>query len=65
MGRAQSGRSAFLRTMMRSVMAHYSPDEATIVLIDPRRRHMGVVPEETWLSRYAYTLNDIKKAAGS
>ena len=63
-GRAQSGRSAFLRTMMHSVMAHYSPDEATIVLIDPRRRHMGVVPEETWLSRYAYTLNDIKKAAG-
>ena len=38
--------------------------EVELVAIDQRRRHMGVVPEETWLSRYAYTLNDIKKAAG-
>lgn len=62
-GRAQSGRTAFLRTVMHSIMAHYSPDEATIVLIDPRRRHLGVVPDETWLSRYAYTRDDIARAA--
>ncbi|WP_094287345.1 type VII secretion protein EccCa [Mycobacterium lehmannii] len=62
-GRAQSGRSAFLRTMMHSIMAHYTPDEATIALIDPRRRHLGVVPEDTWLSRYAYTRGDIALAA--
>ena len=62
-GRAQSGRTAFLRTMMHSIMAHYRPDEATIVLIDPRRRHLGVVPEDTWLSRYAYTRADIALAA--
>ena len=62
-GRAQSGRSTFLRTLMHAVMASYSPDEATIVLIDPRRRHLGVVPEDTWLSRYAYTRGDIATAA--
>ena len=62
-GRAQSGRSTFLRTLMQAVMASYSPDEATIVLIDPRRRHLGVVPEDTWLSRYAYTRSDIATAA--
>jgi S-DNA-T family DNA segregation ATPase FtsK/SpoIIIE len=63
-GRAGSGRSAFLRTMMHSIMAHYSPEEATIALIDPRRRHLGVVPEDVWLSRYAFTRTDIKDAAG-
>ena len=51
-GRAQSGRTNFLRVMMRSIMARYSPDEATIVLIDPRRKLVGVVPDE-WLSRYS------------
>ena len=48
-GRAQSGRTNFLRVMMPAIMARYSPDEATIVLIDPRRRLVGVVPEE-WLA---------------
>jgi hypothetical protein len=41
--------------MMRATMSRYSPDEATIVLIDPKRKLVGVVPEETWLSEYAYT----------
>jgi S-DNA-T family DNA segregation ATPase FtsK/SpoIIIE len=59
-GRAQSGRTNFVRAMMRSIMARYSPDEATIVLIDPRRRSVGVVPDE-WLSRYSYALGDIKQ----
>ena len=63
-GRAQSGRTNFLRVMMRAIMARYSPDEATIVLIDPRRRLVGVVPEENWLSRYAYTRTDIATVAG-
>ena len=59
-GRAQSGRTNFIRAMMRSIMARYSADEATIILIDPRRRSVGVVPEE-WLSRYSYALGDIKQ----
>jgi S-DNA-T family DNA segregation ATPase FtsK/SpoIIIE len=57
-GRAQSGRTNFIRAMMRSVMARYSPDEVTIILIDPRRRSVVVAPEE-WLSRYTYTQGDI------
>ncbi|MDT5117522.1 MAG: hypothetical protein QOE30_3261 [Mycobacterium sp.] len=60
-GRAGSGRTNFLRTMMRSIMMRYSPDEATIILIDPRRKLVGVVPEDTWLSRYSYAVNDIKE----
>ncbi|PXX01564.1 type VII secretion protein EccCa [Mycolicibacterium moriokaense] len=59
-GRAQSGRTNFVRAMMRSIMARYSADEATIILIDPRRRSVGVVPDE-WLSRYTYALADIKQ----
>jgi DNA segregation ATPase FtsK/SpoIIIE-like protein len=38
-GRVQSGRTNVVRAMMRSVMARCSPDEATIILIDPRRRY--------------------------
>ena len=62
--RAQSGRTNFIRAMMRSVVAHYSPDEATIILIEPRRRSVGVAPEE-WLSRYTYTPGDIKQVVQS
>jgi type VII secretion protein EccCa/type VII secretion protein EccCb len=63
-GRAQSGRTNFVRAVMRSIMARYRADEATIVLIDPRRKSVGVVPEE-WLSRYTYALGDIKQVVGS
>jgi FtsK/SpoIIIE family len=51
LGRGQSGRTSFVRAMMRSVMARYNPDQATIILIDPRQRSVGVVPDEG-LSRY-------------
>jgi hypothetical protein len=47
--------------MMRSIMARYSPNEATIILIDPRRRSVGVVPDE-WLSRYSYAQGIIADA---
>jgi S-DNA-T family DNA segregation ATPase FtsK/SpoIIIE len=59
-GRAQSGRTNFVRAMMRSIMSRYRSDEATIILIDPRRKSVGVVPDE-WLSRYTYALGDIKQ----
>ena len=53
-----------MRPMMRSIMSRYRADEATIVLIDPRRKSVGVVPEE-WLSRYTYAVGDIKQVVGS
>lgn len=63
-GRAQSGRTNFLRVMMRGIMSRYTPDEATIILVDPRRRSVGVVPDE-WLSRYTYAVADIKQVIDS
>ncbi|BBZ15025.1 type VII secretion protein EccCa [Mycobacterium branderi] len=63
-GRAQSGRTNFLRVMMRSIMSRYSSEEATIVLFDPRRKLVGVVPEE-WLSRYSYAAGDMRKVVDS
>ena len=55
-----AGRTNFLRAMMRAIMSRYSPDEATIVLIDPRRKLVGVVPEETGCRATPTPLTDIK-----
>jgi type VII secretion protein EccCa/type VII secretion protein EccCb len=60
-GRSQSGRTNFLRVLCRSIMTRYRHDEATLMLIDPRRKLVGVVPDE-WLTRYAYQQSDIKVA---
>lgn len=60
-GQGQSGRTNFLRTMCRAIMARYRPAEATIALFDPRRKLVGVVPEE-WLTVYAYSTGDIREA---
>jgi S-DNA-T family DNA segregation ATPase FtsK/SpoIIIE len=60
-GQGQSGRTNFLRAMCRAIMARYSPSEATIALFDPRRKLVGVVPEE-WLTVYAYSTTDIREA---
>ena len=48
-GLAGSGLTAWARAMMRAVMRSYASTEATIILIDPRRTSVGVVPEDTWL----------------
>jgi hypothetical protein len=45
-------------------MRHYDPSEATIILIDPRRKLVGVVPDEGWLSAYAYTRTNIREVIG-
>ena len=59
-GLAQSGLTTWLRAMMLGIMRSYRPDEATIILIDPRRTSVGVVPEENWLASYAQTPERIK-----
>ncbi|WP_375489191.1 type VII secretion protein EccCa, partial [uncultured Mycobacterium sp.] len=66
-GRAGSGRTNFLRTMMLSIMSRYRPQEASIILIDPRRKLVGVVPEDPdnpWLAQYAYTTTNIREVVG-
>jgi type VII secretion protein EccCa/type VII secretion protein EccCb len=62
-GQGKSGRTAFLRAICRAIMTRYRPEEATIALFDPRRKLIGVVPEE-WLTVYAYTSTDIAEAVG-
>lgn len=59
-GLAASGRTNFLRTVMHAIMARYSPQAATIVLFDPTRKLVGVVPEDPWLASYAYNRDDIR-----
>jgi len=61
-GLSGCGLTTWLRAMATGIMATYRPDEATIVLIDPRRASVGVVPEE-WLSAYARTPEEIATVA--
>jgi type VII secretion protein EccCb len=63
-GRAGSGLTNFLRVMLVGIMAQYDPSEATIILVDPRRKLVGVVLDETWLSAYAYTPTNIREVIG-
>jgi S-DNA-T family DNA segregation ATPase FtsK/SpoIIIE len=62
-GRAGSGLTNFLRVMLHGIMRQYSPQEATIVLVDPRRKLVGIVPDAPWLSAYAYTPTHIREVA--
>jgi S-DNA-T family DNA segregation ATPase FtsK/SpoIIIE len=62
--RRQPARGRRRARTVRPDELRYRADEATIVLIDPRRKSVGVVPEE-WLSRYTYALGDIKQGVSS
>ena len=55
-----SGMSSWLRAMMRGIMRTYTSEEATIIQIDPRKRLVGVVPEENWLAAYAQNPEHIR-----
>ncbi|MDT5365917.1 MAG: hypothetical protein QOC62_348, partial [Mycobacterium sp.] len=52
-GTQESGLATWLRAMMLGIMRTYTHEEATIILIDPRKKNVGVVPEDTWLAAYA------------
>jgi S-DNA-T family DNA segregation ATPase FtsK/SpoIIIE len=41
-GATGSGKSIFLKTLIASIMYHLTPDEARLVLIDPKRVEFGV-----------------------
>ncbi len=60
-GDAESGRTNLLRLFARSVVARFDPDEAQLLLIDPRRRLGADVPEQYRL-RYAVTEATAKQA---
>lgn len=62
-GLSGSGLTTWLRAMMRGIMHTYTDQQATIILIDPRRSSVGVVPPE-WLSAYARMPEEIAARIG-
>lgn len=62
-GDNQTGKTNLLRHFARAIAAHYSPQDAQILLVDPRRKLQGVVPAEQTVG-YALTaaaLRDVLK----
>lgn len=49
-GESQSGKSAFLRALLRQLVQARSPAELGIVLVDYRRAHLDLVPAEHLLA---------------
>jgi S-DNA-T family DNA segregation ATPase FtsK/SpoIIIE len=67
-GDAETGKTNLLRLIARSVAARYGPDEARVMLADPRRDLFDAVPQEMQLgfAVSASALSDmVKEAAGS
>jgi S-DNA-T family DNA segregation ATPase FtsK/SpoIIIE len=60
-GAPRSGRTNFLRVACRAITSHYGPDEARLVILDPRRTLLGVV-QGPHLGDYAYTQTAIREA---
>lgn len=60
-GLSGAGLTTWLRAMAHGIMRTYQPDQATIILIDPRKSSVGVVPEANWLSGYARFPEEISK----
>jgi len=60
-GAPRSGRSNFLRGLCRAITSMYRPEEAQILVLDPRRTLLGVV-QGAHLRDYAYTQGAIREA---
>jgi type VII secretion protein EccCb len=60
-GAPRSGRSNFLRVLCRALTSLYRPEEAQILVLDPRRTLLGVV-QGPHLRDYAYTQSAIREA---
>jgi type VII secretion protein EccCb len=60
-GAPRSGRTNFLRVLCRAITSQYGPDEARLVILDPRRTLLGVV-QGPHLGDYAYTQTAIREA---
>lgn len=45
LGSSGSGKSTAVSALLRSIVRQFAPDQAKVVLIDYRRRHMDLVPE--------------------
>ena len=49
-GAPESGKSTVIRTILQGIAARYTPDEARVFLLDYRRSHLGLLPDEMLLS---------------
>ncbi|HUQ54860.1 type VII secretion protein EccCa [Lentzea sp.] len=62
-GDSETGKTNMLRTVLRSIMAHYGPDQAKILLGDPNRQLDVDVPEDYRVG-YAITGDTLKDLVG-
>ncbi|MGH3676758.1 MAG: type VII secretion protein EccCb [Mycobacterium sp.] len=60
-GAPRSGRTNFLRVLCRAITSAYRPDEAQLLVLDPRRTLLGVV-QGPHLRDYAYTQTALREA---
>ncbi len=60
---AESGKTTLLRLVVRGVVERYRPDEARIVVVDPRRGLLGSVPD-SHLIGYVSTPDTVAAALG-
>ena len=61
-GRSKSGRSTVLRTLCKSIMAAYTPEQAHVVLIDPNYQLADAI-DEAYVKGYASTVSQAATAA--
>lgn len=45
-GAPECGKSTVVRTLLQGIATRYTPDEARILLLDYRRSHLGLLPED-------------------
>jgi S-DNA-T family DNA segregation ATPase FtsK/SpoIIIE len=63
-GDAKSGKSTFLRSIVREIAAKYSPKEAQIVAVDLRRSMLGEIPAD-YLFSYLTTRDEASTELGN
>ncbi|MDX8149474.1 type VII secretion protein EccCa [Lentzea sp. BCCO 10_0061] len=61
-GDSETGKTTMLRSVLRSIISHYRPDQAKILMGDPNRQLDTAVPEEYRVG-YAITSDTLKDLA--
>ncbi|KOV88378.1 GTP-binding protein [Streptomyces sp. NRRL WC-3618] len=63
-GESESGKSSFLRMLVRQLCARVSPADATLLVVDYRRSLLGEVPEEYLVSYRRWPNEDVPEEYG-
>ena len=59
-GAPESGKSTVIRTILKGIEARYKPSEAMVFLVDYRRSHLGLLPDD-YLIGYAASESAVTK----